>query len=50
MNGELKRCLGCGSYTLKDVCDKCSKKTLSAHYTFSKIRNAPPRSAPFKRR
>lgn len=47
---NLKKCLKCKTYTLKEICTKCKSETKSAHYTFSKIRNAPPRSAPFKRR
>ncbi|NPE26383.1 hypothetical protein HNV12_00040 [Methanococcoides sp. SA1] len=47
---NLKKCSKCKSYTLKEICPKCEEKTESAHYTFPKIRNAPPRSAPFRRR
>ncbi len=48
--GELKKCLNCKIYTLNNHCNNCSKETSSAHYIFPKIKNAPPRSAPFKRR
>jgi rRNA maturation protein Nop10 len=47
---SLKKCSGCKNYTLKDICEKCGKETTSAHYKFPKIRDAPPRSAPFKNR
>lgn len=47
---ELKKCSKCSKYTFKNSCPKCDSKTESAHYSFSRIRNAPPRSAPFKRR
>lgn len=47
---ELKKCPKCKSYTLKDSCEKCKAKAESAHYRFPNIRDAPPRSAPFKRR
>ncbi|MBT6689937.1 hypothetical protein HN903_04810 [archaeon] len=47
---SLKKCPTCKTYTLKKTCNKCKVETKSAHYTFPKIRNAPPRSAPFKRR
>jgi rRNA maturation protein Nop10 len=50
MKGKLKKCNSCSIYTLKDYCPKCKKETSSAHYRFSKIKNAPPRSKPFKRR
>ena len=46
----LKKCPDCKNYTLKDICKKCKKETISAHYKFPKIRDAPPRSAPFKKR
>jgi len=47
---NLKKCPYCNKYTLKDSCPKCNKETESAHYKFTQIRDAPPRSAPFKRR
>ncbi|MBS3087858.1 hypothetical protein J4226_04670 [Candidatus Pacearchaeota archaeon] len=47
---RLKKCPKCKTYTLKDICKTCSQKTQSAHYIFPKIKNAPPRSAPFKRK
>ncbi|MBU2576994.1 MAG: RNA-protein complex protein Nop10 [Nanoarchaeota archaeon] len=46
----LKKCPKCKKYTFKDSCPKCNSETESAHYQFSHIQNAPPRSAPFKRR
>lgn len=46
----LKKCLECKIYTLKDSCPKCKKETKSVSYVFPKIRNAPPRSSPFKRK
>ena len=33
---KLKRCKGCGKYTLKDKCPKCGEKTSDAHYKFIK--------------
>jgi len=35
---------------MKDTCKKCNSETKSAHYKFLQIRDAPPRSAPFKRK
>ncbi|MCK5449741.1 hypothetical protein KAI32_02650 [Candidatus Pacearchaeota archaeon] len=46
----LKKCSKCKAYTLQDTCKKCNSKTESAHYKFPQIRDAPPRSVPFKRR
>lgn len=50
VKGGLKKCSKCNSYTLKDSCDKCNSITSSADYRFPNIRDAPPRSAPFKRK
>lgn len=47
---KLKKCEKCGEYTIFDICEKCKIKTVSAHYKFIQIRDAPPRSAPFRRR
>jgi len=49
-SNALKKCPKCKTYTLKDSCEKCKTETQSAHYKFPNIRDAPPRSAPFKRR
>ncbi|MCK5321161.1 hypothetical protein KAJ38_01160 [Candidatus Pacearchaeota archaeon] len=49
-SGELKKCSKCKTYTLQEICKKCSYPTKSAHYKFPQIRDAPPRSANFKRR
>lgn len=46
----LKKCPKCNSYTLKDSCKKCNNETIIADYKFPNIRDAPPRSAPFKRK
>ncbi|MDH3353345.1 MAG: RNA-protein complex protein Nop10 [Nanoarchaeota archaeon] len=46
----LRKCPECKTYTMQNNCKKCNSKTKSAHYNYSQIRNAPPRSAPFKRR
>ncbi|MBT3642677.1 hypothetical protein HN604_03175 [archaeon] len=46
---NIQKCETCKKYTFEKECSKCKKETRSAHYTFPKIRNAPPRSAPFKR-
>lgn len=46
----LKKCDKCKRYTLKEKCPKCNTETINPSYKFIKIRNAPPRSAPFKRR
>ena len=46
----LKKCPQCKKYTLKDKCNACKTQTKDVHYKFPKIRNAPPRSVPFKRR
>lgn len=46
----LRKCSKCKTYTLKENCPKCSKKTELIGYKFIKIRNAPPRSTPFKKR
>ena len=37
---KLKKCKDCNSYTLKDICEKCNKKTTDAHYKFIKIKDA----------
>lgn len=42
---SLKKCPTCSKYTFKETCPKCSDTTTSAHYTFSKIKNAPKDSA-----
>ncbi len=31
---KLKKCNSCKIYTLKDICEKCKKKTSDAHYKF----------------
>ena len=49
-SNELKKCPQCKTYTLQDICKKCNYPAKSAHYKFPKIRDAPPRSMPFKRR
>ena len=36
---KLKKCVSCGNYTLKEFCQKCTKKTYDAHYKFIKIKN-----------
>lgn len=36
---KLKKCRECKSYTLKEICDKCGKKTFDAHYKFIKIKS-----------
>ncbi len=33
---KLKKCPTCNSYTLKNNCSKCKKKTSDAHYKFVK--------------
>ena len=49
-NIKLRKCSKCKIYTLKDTCKKCDSSTEISHYKFPKIRDAPPRSVPFKRR
>ena len=46
----LNKCKSCNKYTLKDICPKCKKETISAHYKFPMLRDAPSRSATHKRR
>ena len=46
---ELKKCPKCKTYTLKEECKKCNVQTKSTHYKFPQVRDAPPRSVPFKR-
>ncbi|HJX50027.1 MAG TPA: nucleolar RNA-binding Nop10p family protein [Candidatus Nanoarchaeia archaeon] len=36
---KLKKCKTCNSYTLKENCSKCNKKTLDAHYKFIKLKS-----------
>ncbi len=31
MRFQLRKCIKCGSYTLKDVCKECSEQTKSVH-------------------
>ena len=50
MSDELKKCSKCGTYTMQDKCKECDSKTESVNYKFIQIRDAPPRSVPFKRR
>lgn len=38
---KLKKCKECDTYTLKETCPKCNKKTSDAHYKFIRVRNAP---------
>ncbi len=37
MNSKIRKCLKCGTYTLKEVCDKCGEKT---------VMSIPPRFSP----
>jgi len=41
---KLKKCKDCSSYTLKNSCPKCKKKSSDAHYKFIKVRDAPKSS------
>lgn len=41
MTSKLKKCPKCEKYTLFDSCDKCNEKTVSAHYKFIQLRDAP---------
>jgi len=36
---KLKKCTKCNTYTLKDKCSKCDKKTSDAHYKFIDIKS-----------
>lgn len=47
---RLKKCPKCKNYTMQDNCPKCNSETKSPNYRFVQIRDAPPRSAPFKRK
>ncbi|MBU3924138.1 MAG: hypothetical protein KJ592_04425 [Nanoarchaeota archaeon] len=47
---SLKKCPKCKTYTLKEKCNKCKTETIDPNYKFTQIRDAPPRSAPFRRR
>lgn len=38
---KLKKCKKCGSYSIKETCEKCSEKNSDAHYKFIQIRDAP---------
>ncbi|NCN86613.1 hypothetical protein GW932_02170 [archaeon] len=38
---KLRKCPNCKKYTLKEICPKCTGKTLDAHYKFIKIKDAP---------
>ena len=40
---KLKKCKECGTYTLKEKCPKCNKKTKDAHYKFVKVRDVKVR-------
>lgn len=44
---KLMKCTSCLKYTLKENCEKCKKKTNSAHYKFLKLKNAPKSNAEF---
>jgi len=46
---NLKKCPSCNKYTLKEKCPICDEETKPASYKFIKIKNAPPRSIPFKK-
>ncbi|MAH03682.1 hypothetical protein CMI39_02760 [Candidatus Pacearchaeota archaeon] len=35
----LKKCKECKTYTLKNTCSKCKKKTFDAHYKFIKVKD-----------
>ena len=35
---KLKKCSQCNSYTLKETCAQCNKKTSDAHYKFIKTK------------
>jgi len=37
---KLKKCGDCETYTLKENCPKCNKKTKDAHYKFIRIKDA----------
>ena len=47
---NLNKCPKCKSYTMKSECPKCKAETKSAHYKFSKIKDAPSRRTSFKRK
>lgn len=49
-NAELKKCPKCKTYTLHKTCKECDSSTELSSYKFPKLRDAPPRSVPFKRR
>ncbi len=34
---KLKKCKHCSTYSLKETCKKCGKKTSDAHYKFLKF-------------
>ena len=49
-DAKLKKCPKCKTYTFQDACKKCNSSTEISNHKFAKLRDAPPRSVPFKRR
>jgi rRNA maturation protein Nop10 len=42
---KLKKCSKCKTYTLKENCPNCGKKTKNAHYKFLNLKDAPKSTA-----
>lgn len=47
---KLKKCEDCNSYTLKENCKKCGKKTKEAHYKFLNLKDAKTTGDYFKKK
>ena len=44
---KLMKCPTCGRYTFKEKCPSCEKETVSPHYKFKEIRDAPKDSSEY---